>query len=107
MLDMEVCWPALGGTAPTLLTGIDAGSGIVRIVAGGFWEPGSSAAFFEAQSLINAEARQRYGRLRVVFDLSTAIAQTPQTIERLQTANRDLYSIAPVGLALTHKWSRA
>lgn len=78
--------------APSFKSGIDPAEGLVCISCGGFWDRDFVEKYFAAQNRINAEARRKFGALKVLFDLTTASPQAPPVMESLRLGNMTLYA---------------
>lgn len=90
-LDMHVVWNSSEGQGAGFSSGIDPRHQTIRVMGSGRWNEADAERYFVDQGPIVAEARRRYGQVKVFFDVRAWVVENPQSATQFQEYNRKLY----------------
>ncbi|PZU07520.1 hypothetical protein [Sphingomonas sp.] len=93
-LDMMVQWRPSHLRTATFVCGLDNATGTVRCTGGGIWREADAQLYFDQQTKIVAEARRRFGALRVFIDVRDWVVENEQSVLQFCAMNAQIYSAA-------------
>lgn len=89
--ELMVQWRASEGGGAHFAAGLDNRCGTVRVVGGGRWGPQDVERYLADQRRVIAEARARFGPLKVFFDVREWVVENEASATQFQDANRQIY----------------
>jgi hypothetical protein len=90
-LDLLIQWQPSYLRQAAFSCGIDNESRTVRVMGGGIWREADAQLYYDHQMRIVREARSRFGKLKVLFDVRDWVVECPQSVVQFQDMNREIY----------------
>lgn len=91
-LHLLAAWEQAHPRQAGFLAGLDERTRTVRVMGAGVWHEEDALRYFDQQIRIVAEARRRFGTLKVFFDVRDWIVEGPHSALQFQDMNNEIYT---------------